>query len=125
MGICKQSDYTILRYNQPMKPVFATPLQDTPWGGQNLGQTFPNLSTLISLILNNSLVIIGLLLLILLIFGGLSYILGAGSGDPKKAQQGQKAITSALIGFAIVFLSYAIIQIIEFITDLDIFNSNL
>jgi len=64
-------------------------------------------------------------LLFLLIFGGFSLIIGAGNGDPKKAQQGQKAITSALIGFAIVFLSYFIIQTIEIFTGLDILNPNL
>ena len=45
--------------------------------------------------------------------------------DPKKAGQGSKAITSALIGFAIVFLSYSIIKIIGIITGFDILNSKL
>lgn len=108
-----------------MKPVYAFDLSKTPWGPKPLGQTFPNLATFISLILSNALVIAGIILLFLLIFGGISLIMGTGGGDPKKAQQGKQAITNALIGFAIVFLSYFIIQIIEVLTGLDILNPNL
>jgi len=108
-----------------MKTVFAVDISQTPWGGDDLGTTFPNLSTLVSLILNNSFVVVGVLLLAFLIFGGLTFIMGAGGDDPKKAQQGQKTITNALLGFVIVFLAYFIIQIIEVLTGLDILKSNL
>ena len=108
-----------------MKPVYAVNLSQTPWGPKSLGSTFPNLSTLISLILSNALVLAGIILLFLLIFGGLTFIMGAGASDAKKTQQGQQAVTSALVGFAIVFLSYFIIQIIEVLTGLDILNSNI
>ena len=108
-----------------MKAAYAVKLSDIPWGPKNLEDTFPDLSTIVSLILNNALTIAGILLLILLIFGGLTFIIGAGGNDPKKAQQGQKAITNALLGFAIVFLAYFIIQIIEVLTGLDILKSNL
>ena len=108
-----------------MQAVYAVSISDTPWGSRNLGDTFPNLSTIVSLILKNSLTIIGILLLALLIFGGLMFIIGAGGDDPKKAQQGQKTITNALLGFAIVFLAYFIIQIIEVLTGLDILKPNI
>ena len=42
--------------------------------------------------------------------------------DPKKLSQGQKAITSAVIGFLIIFASYWIIKLVEVITGLNIFN---
>jgi hypothetical protein len=105
-----------------MNPVYAVDISQTPWGDRPLGITFPSLATLINLILQNSLTIAGVILLALLIFGGISLILGAGASDPKKTQQGQKTVTSALIGFLIVFLAYFIIQIIEVITGLDILN---
>tara|TARA_Y100000310_G_C20296301_1_gene629566 strand:+ start:192 stop:518 length:327 start_codon:yes stop_codon:yes gene_type:complete len=108
-----------------MKAALAVNLGETLWGNDNLGDTFPNLSTLVSLILNNSLTIVGVLLLALLIFGGLTFIMGAGGDDPKKVQQGQKTITNALLGFIIVFLAYFIIQIIEVLTGLEILNSNI
>lgn len=96
-------------------------IADTPLGpGKGtLGNTYPQISTLVTIILKNSLTIAGIILLALLIFGGLSYIIGAG-GDPKKAEQAQGVITSSLIGFAVVLTAYFIIQIIEVITGVNI-----
>lgn len=86
---------------------------------------FATPGALISILLKNVYVIAGIALLILLIFGGISIIMSAGSGDAKKAAQGQKAITNAVIGFLIVFASFWIIQIIEYITGVKILNPNL
>ena len=111
-----------------MKQLLAFKLDDLRLGSENaknIGQTYTSSSVLISVILKNSLVIASLLLLALLIFGGISFIMNAGNGDAKKAQQGKSAITNALIGFAIVLLAYAIIQIIQIITGFNILNSNL
>jgi len=81
---------------------------------------FASPGALISILLKNVYVIAGVLLLVLLIFGGISIISSAGGGDAKKTAQGQKAITSALIGFLIIFASYWIIRIVEIITGLNI-----
>ena len=108
-----------------MNSVYAVNLENVPWGKNPLGKTFPSISTLVNLILQNALTIAGVILLALLIFGGITLILSAGSGDAKKAEQGQKTVTSALIGFLVVFLAYFIIQIIEVITGLDILNPNI
>lgn len=93
--------------------------------GRHLSTNFPNLGALLNVLLKNSLTLIGILLLALLIFGGVTYIIGAGGDDPKKAAAGQKAVFNALIGFCIVFLAYFIVQIIEVITGLNILNSSL
>ncbi len=92
--------------------------------GQSITQApqFQSPLALVSTLLPNVYVIAGVLLFLLLIFGGFSIILGAGQNDPKKASQGQKAATAALIGFLIVFASYWIIQIIGFITNINILN---
>ena len=108
-----------------MNPVYAVNLEKTPWGPESLGDTFPNFFTLINIIFNNALTIAGVILLALLIFGGITLILSAGSGDAKKAEQGQKTVTSALIGFLVVLLAYFIIQIIEVITGLEILKPNI
>lgn len=108
-----------------MQAVYAVDISNIPWGPRPLGATFPTLSSLVSIILNNSLTFAGILLLVLLIFGGISLILGAGANDPKKAEQGRKTVTSALVGFLVVFLAYFIIQIIEIITGLDILNTTI
>ncbi len=39
-------------------------------------------------------------------------ISSAGQSDPQKAEQAKKTITSALIGFVIVFTSYWIVKLI-------------
>lgn len=83
---------------------------------------FSSPGALISIILKNVYMIAGVLLLFLLIFGGISVILGAGQKDPKKTGQGAKAVTAALTGFLIIFASYWIIQIVQYITGLEILN---
>jgi hypothetical protein len=99
--------------------------QATPLGTGSIATTYPNLGVLVKVILTNAFTVIGLLLLILLIYGGLMFIIGAGDGDSKKAAQAQSTITDALIGFAVVFLAYFIIQIIQLITGINILNSTL
>lgn len=98
---------------------------DTPLGTGSLSKVFSTPSVLISVILKNSLTIAGIIFLALLIFGGLSFIINAGGGDPKKTQASQGIITNALVGFAVVFLAYFIIQIIQVITGLNILNPNI
>jgi hypothetical protein len=96
---------------------------DPPTGtGRTISQTFPDIGSLVTVILRNSLTIAGVILLVLLISGGLMFIIGAGSDDSKKAAQGQALITDALIGFAVVLLAYFIVQIVEVITGLKILN---
>lgn len=83
---------------------------------------FASPGALISIILKNVYVAAGILLFVLLIFGGFSIIMGAGQNDPKKVGQGQKAATAAAIGFLIIFASYWIIQLIQKLTGLEILN---
>ena len=97
---------------------------DTPLGsGKSLAGTYPNIGTLVSIILKNSLVVIGIILLVLLIYGGLLFIINAGSDDSKKIAQAQAILTDALIGFVVVLLAFIIIQIIQTITGLNILNN--
>lgn len=110
------------------KPIFAqgVDVSQTPLGnGHTIGATYPNLAILVSVILKNALTLAGVIFIILLIFGGLTFIINSGSGDAKKAAQSTSIITSSLIGFLIVFLAYFIIQIVEVITGLNILNSTI
>jgi len=121
----KHHFYSIIQTN--MNPVLAFNLKDIQLGQNSgtLGGSYATTSSIISIILKTSITVASIIFLGLLIFGGISFIMNAGSGDPKKAGQGQAAITNALIGFAIVLLAYTIIQIIEVITGLNILNPNL
>ncbi len=90
--------------------------------GVSVASTYTDFGTLISLFVKNSITVAGIIFVILLILGGFSFIMAAGGNDPKKTQQASQTITAALIGFVVVFLSYAIIQLIETITGLQILN---
>lgn len=79
-----------------------------------------DVGTLVSAVLANIYVIAGVILLILIIFGGLGIIMGAGQNDPQKVAQGKKAVTMAIAGFLIIFASYWIIQLVELLTGVNI-----
>ncbi|OGM10796.1 hypothetical protein A2Z22_02830 [Candidatus Woesebacteria bacterium RBG_16_34_12] len=89
----------------------------SPFGHPGFG-----LGVLVSIIVSNAMIIASLILLFLLIFGGISIIIGAGAGNPESTAKGKKAATSALIGFLIIFAAYWIIQIIEKITGMAILS---
>ncbi|AKM83111.1 hypothetical protein A2422_03995 [Candidatus Woesebacteria bacterium RIFOXYC1_FULL_31_51] len=79
-----------------------------------------NIGNYISAIITGAISIAGVILLFLLIMGGIGMIAGAGSDSPEKIEKGKKAVTSALIGFIVVFMSYWIVKLIESITGLNL-----
>lgn len=79
----------------------------------------------ISIILSNALVAAGLILLFLLIFGGISIVIGAGQENPEAAARRKKAASAALVGFIIIFASYWIMRIIEVLTGVSILGGGL
>ena len=109
-----------------MKTVFAFDIGDEfhlRSGG--ISNVFPTFGSLFSTILFNVYVLAGIVFVFLLIFGGFSVIIGAGSKDASKLEKGQKAITAAVIGFVVIFASYFIIQIIEVLTGVYILEPSL
>ena len=71
-----------------------------------------SVSKLVSLFLNISFVLAGLILLFFFILGGIGIISSAGESDPQKMEQSKKTLTSAVIGFVVVFASYWIVKLI-------------
>lgn len=93
----------------------------------NINQAFKSpfsqvgsLSDLVTTFLNIAFVLAGIIILVFFIMGGIGMIAGAGSGDSQKAEQAKKTVTSALIGFIIVFTSYWIVKLIGTIVGVDI-----
>jgi len=108
-----------------VKSIFAFSIGDQFWVRPNQGITGAEgfkegIGGIISTLLQNIYVLAGILLFILLIVGGFSFIIGAGEENPEKAKKGKQAITAALIGFAIIFCSFWIVKIIEIITGMSI-----
>lgn len=61
----------------------------------------------------------GLSMLVMLIFGGLTLMTAA--GDPAKTKSGYGKVTSGIVGFLIIFLSYFVVQIVQLVFGVKIF----
>lgn len=71
------------------------------------------ISDIVSLFLNIVFVLSGIILLFYFILGGIGMIASAGESDPQKAEGAKKTITSAVIGFVVVFASYWIVKLVS------------
>jgi len=83
-------------------PVTGRPTVDLNAPGLSLGEIISNL-------LPYFFAGAGLLLLLFLLYGGISLMLSR--GDPKAVQSAKDKITGAVVGFMIVFFAYWIVQI--------------
>ncbi len=71
---------------------------------------FSNIGDIITKLVPYFFLAAGVLLLLYLLWGGLSLMLS--QGDPKAIEGGKGKITSALIGFIIIFVAYWLVQIV-------------
>lgn len=85
---------------------------NTFFGNASKFQNLNSISDIVSIFLNIAFALSGLILLFFFIMGGIGMISSAGQSDPQKAEQAKKTITSAIIGFVIVFTSYWIVKLI-------------
>ena len=85
-------------------------------GLQDIAPSFPatvrtqDLPTLIRTVINWALYLSAIVAVIFIIIGGFMYITSA--GDPAKATKGRTTLVNALIGLAIIILSYMIVQVV-------------
>lgn len=78
--------------------------------------TFTTFADVVNIFVRNAFVIAGIITFVILVFGGLSVIMGAGGGDTKQMEKGKQAITGAVAGLVIIVVSFWIIQLLEFMT---------
>ncbi|MGB6882370.1 MAG: hypothetical protein WBD86_03700 [Microgenomates group bacterium] len=90
-----------------------------PESNSNLRE-LEGIGSLVSSIISIAIAVAGIILLFFFVFGGISMIAGAGRDNPEQAAKGKQAVTSALIGFVIVFAAYWIVQLIEILTGINI-----
>ncbi|OGV93136.1 hypothetical protein A3B57_02500 [Microgenomates group bacterium RIFCSPLOWO2_01_FULL_47_10] len=86
-----------------------------------IGLTNPNMSTLggiVNTIMTYLIPIGGLVLLVMIISGGITMMTAI--SDPKAAEAGKQRVTSALIGFIILFAAYWIVQLLEIVLGVNI-----
>ena len=86
---------------------------------QSVGQLFDDPTDLINLLVPNLFILAGTVFFFLLIAGGLTIIT---SGGADAIDKGKQQITIAILGFAIMFCAYWIIQIVEVITGVPILS---
>lgn len=77
-----------------------------------------SLGGIVSSILPTLLTLSGIILFGMLVSGGFTML--AGAADKEAQEKGKKTITSALFGFAVIFLAFWIAQILQVIFKIDI-----
>jgi len=87
------------------------------------GSGYGSIGEFISAVLPNIYIAAGLILFILLV--GVGFVIMTSTDNPEQQAKGTKAATAIVIGFIIIFCSYWLIQIIEYITGIKIFNSGV
>lgn len=78
-----------------------------------------SLGTIISEFLKYFFPFAGLALFIYLLIGGFTYL--TSGGDQKAMEKAQGQITNAVVGFVIIFAAFWIVQIFEFIFNIQVF----
>lgn len=85
--------------------------------GQKVSEVFDKPNDMVNLIVRVVFVGVGLVLFVMTVMAGLSMI-AAGTTESKNKAKG--TLTSALIGFIIIFSAYWIMQIIQILTGTDL-----
>jgi len=93
-------------------------IDSTFFNGQGNGglNQLTGVGSLVSRIIQLSFVVAGIILIVLFLMGGIGIIASAGSDNPQGVEKGKQAMTSAIIGFVVVFVAYWIVQLIAAIT---------
>ena len=74
------------------------------------GANSPELTTVIQTILNAVYFIIGIVAVVMIILGGISY--ATSQGDPTKVKKGKDTVLYGVIGLVIALLAYAIVNFV-------------
>ena len=98
-----------------MKQQLAVNIRETFFGSHNTS-TLETPRGLINSVLPNIYIIAAIIVFLYMLFGGFTLI--SAGNNPDQMQNGQKILLNAIIGFALIFISYWIIQIIEVLTGL-------
>lgn len=82
-------------------------------GGSQQAETLSTPGGVISRLLQFSFPLAGLVLFVMLVWGGAEILMGA--ANKKSVDAGKQRLTSALVGFALLFSTYWIAQILEYV----------
>jgi type IV secretion system pilin len=91
--------------------------------GVGQADQFNDVGSLLSIILPNVFMIANLILLFFIILGG--FTMATNPGNPDKQKEGGSTITSAVIGFVVIFAAYWIMDLLGIITGFDPLESGV
>ena len=100
-----------------------SPLEDAISGIEIPGLEFTqstDVGKFVSRLLQYALIIAGLVLFAMIISAGFTLLTSA--GDPKKSEAGRNRLTTAVVGFFIVFAAFWIAQILQVIFNIPILS---
>jgi len=80
--------------------------------------TIGSLASLITNIINAVVMLSGVVLFVMLLSGGMSYLLSG--GDQKKLEKAKGTLTGAFIGLLVIVSGYLILKLISVITGVDV-----
>jgi len=80
--------------------------------------TLAGLECIVQAILNVAFRLAGLAVFIMLIWGGFKYL--TAGGDPKKSEEAYKTLTYALMGLALIIISWFVLLLIKEFTGIDV-----
>ncbi|MFH2118618.1 MAG: pilin [Candidatus Paceibacterota bacterium] len=89
-------------------------------GGSDKAQELSTLGGIISRVLTFAFPLAGMIMFVMIVAGGFQMLTGA--AGQKSMEEGKKKVTSAVIGFIILFSSYWIAQLLEQIFNIRILN---
>ena len=101
----------------------------TPVFAQKIGIPQPegmnntNVGTLISGAVGVALLIAGILVFAMLVWGGVQWIMSG--GDKAKTEEARNRITAALVGLAVVASAWAIMKLIEYFFGINVLSEDI
>lgn len=87
-----------------------------------LAQNFPTIASLVTELFPRILLVAGIIFFVLVIGAGIRVISTAGSDDPHSQEQAKNFLTLSLTGLIIIFGSFWILQIINYLTNKSLIN---
>jgi RsiW-degrading membrane proteinase PrsW (M82 family) len=84
--------------------------------GQTVANVYKDPAFLINLVVRNLFIIAGIIIFFMIIYAGFLFV----SEDKKGPDRAREVVTSAIVGFIIMFAAYWILQIIKLVTGADL-----
>lgn len=103
-------------------PLLAQQIEFKPGGGTDQFNSLFDLKPekIVSGAISLVMLVVALVFFFMLVLGGLKWVMSG--GDQKAVEAARAQITNALIGLAIVFAAWAIMQLIKIIFGVDVFG---